>query len=55
MSSSSLDFSELKLDPISTEKLELNDEDDQSDQKSAKKICDDKVEAFAHCLVRMRV
>eukprot|EP00291_Cryptomonas_curvata_P002608 CAMPEP_0172186508 /NCGR_PEP_ID=MMETSP1050-20130122/20800_1 /TAXON_ID=233186 /ORGANISM="Cryptomonas curvata, Strain CCAP979/52" /LENGTH=147 /DNA_ID=CAMNT_0012860685 /DNA_START=63 /DNA_END=503 /DNA_ORIENTATION=+ len=41
-SRSGLDLSELKMGPVSTEKLELNDEEDQSDQKSAKKTCDDK-------------
>ncbi len=46
-SESSFDLSELKLGPVSTEKLALHDDEDESDNnnngKSAKKTCDEKV------------
>jgi hypothetical protein len=41
-SSGTLDFSELKLGAVSTEMLELNDDDGESG-KTAKKICDAQV------------
>ena len=50
-SSSGLEFSELKLGAVSTQKLDLkDDEDDESDHdkngKTSKKICDEQVLIF---------